>query len=330
MHAVTVSAPGGPDVMSWAEVPDLPAPGPGEVTLDVVATAVNRADLLQRQGFYPPPPGVSDTIGLECSGRVRAVGSGVTEYAPGDEVCALLAGGGYASQVTVPAGQLLPVPGGVSLLHAAGLPEVACTVYSTVFERAALADGEVFLVHGGASGIGTFAIQAVRALRPAAVIATTAGSPEKLARCRELGADITVSYRDEDFVDRVRKATDGHGADVILDNMGASYLERNVSLLAADGRLVVIGLQGGTKGTLNLSALLPKRASVHALSLRARPAEQKARIVAGVRETFWPAVAQGRIQPVIDRVLPIADVVEAHRLVEGLGHVGKVILEVGG
>ncbi|WP_076828860.1 NAD(P)H-quinone oxidoreductase [Frankia sp. CcI49] len=330
MHAVTVSAPGGPDVMTWAEVPDLPPPGPGEVTLDVVATAVNRADLLQRQGFYPPPPGESDIIGLECSGRVAVVGPGVAGFAPGDEVCALLAGGGYATRVNVPAGQLLPVPAGVTLVHAAGLAEVACTVYSTVFERAELADGEVFLVHGGASGIGTFAIQAVRALRPAAVIAATAGSAEKLARCRELGANITISYRDEDFVARVREETGGHGADVILDNMGASYLERNVSLLAPDGRLVVIGLQGGTKGTLNLSALLPKRGSVHALSLRNRPAGQKARIVAGVRQHVWPLVAEGRIQPVIDRVLPISDVQAAHRIVEELGHVGKVILNVGG
>ncbi|OAA27089.1 NADPH2:quinone reductase [Frankia sp. EI5c] len=316
--------------MAWAEVPDLPPPGPGEVTLDIAATAVNRADILQRKGFYPPPAGASEILGLECSGRVAAVGSGVEGYAPGDEVCALLVGGGYASQVNVPASQLLPVPAGVDLVHAAGLPEVACTVYSTVFDRAALADGEVFLVHGGASGIGTFAIQAVRALRPAAVIATTAGSPEKLARCRELGANITISYRDEDFVARVRAETDGHGADVILDNMGASYLERNVTLLAADGRLVVIGLQGGTKATLNLAVLLPKRASVHALSLRHRPLAQKARIVAGVREHVWPAIADGRVQPVIDRVLPVAEVAEAHRLVEGLGHVGKVILRVGG
>lgn len=315
--------------MTWSEVPDLAPPGPGEVTLDVVATAVNRADILQRQGFYPPPSGASEIIGLECAGRVAAVGPGVTGYALGDEVCALLAGGGYASQVTVPAGQLLPIPAGVGLVEAAALPEVASTVYSTVFERAALADGEVFLVHGGASGIGTFAIQAVRALRPRAVIAATAGSAEKLARCRELGADITISYRDEDFVARVREATEGHGADVILDNMGASYLERNVALLAEDGRLIVIGLQGGTKGTLALSALLPKRGSVHALSLRARPLDQKARIVAGVREHVWPEVTKGHIRPVIDRVLPITDVAEAHRVVENLGHVGKVVLRIG-
>ncbi|MEX5706949.1 NAD(P)H-quinone oxidoreductase [Parafrankia sp. FMc6] len=330
MHAVTVSAPGGPDVMSWSEVPDLPPPGNGEVTVDIVATAVNRADLLQRQGFYPPPRGATEIIGMECSGRVAALGPGVDGFALGDEVCALLVGGGYATQVNVPAAQLLPVPSGVDLIHAAGLPEVACTVHSTVFERAALADGEVFLVHGGASGIGTFAIQAVRALRPSAVVATTAGSAEKLVRCRELGAHITVAYRDEDFVARVRAETGGHGADVILDNMGASYLERNVDLLATEGRLVVIGLQGGTKGTLNLGALLPKRASVHALSLRARPDTQKARIVAGVREEFWPEVAAGRIRPVIDRVLPITEVATAHRVLEESGHVGKVVMTVGG
>ena len=316
--------------MSWSEVPDLPPPAPGEVAIDVVATAVNRADVLQRKGFYPPPPGASDILGLECSGRVAALGEGVTEFAVGDEVCALLAGGGYASRVNVPAGQVLPVPAGVDTVTAAGLPEVACTVHSTVFGRAALADGEVFLVHGGASGIGTFAIQAVRALRPSSMIATTAGTPEKLARCRELGADLAISYRDDDFVARVREATDGRGADVILDNMGAAYLERNVEALAQDGRLVVIGLQGGVRGQLNLNALLSKRGSVHALSLRARPAEQKAEIVAAVREQVWPQVEAGRIRPVIDRVLPITEVARAHQVLEDLGHVGKIILTVAG
>jgi NADPH2:quinone reductase len=312
--------------MSWTRVNDLPAPGPGEVLLDIVATAVNRADLLQRQGLYPPPAGASPIIGMECSGRVAAVGAGVTAWRPGDETCALLAGGGYATQVLVPAGQLLPVPAGVDLVAAAGLPEVAATVYSTVFQLAAIADGEVFLVHGGASGIGTFAIQAVRALRPKATIATTAGSAEKLARCRELGADVAISYRDEDFVDRLRKATAGRGADVILDIMGASYLARNIAALAMDGRLVVIGMQGGLKAELNLGALLAKRGTVSAVSLRGRSEHMKAAIIAGVRADLWPALAAGAIRPVIDRVLPITDVATAHRLLEGFGHVGKVVL----
>jgi NADPH2:quinone reductase len=290
---------------------------------------VNRADLLQRRGFYSPPPGASSILGLECAGRVAELGDGVDAWKVGEEVCALLTGGGYASRVNVPAGQLLPVPAGVGLVEAAGLPEVACTVHSMVFEAAGLADGEVFLVHGGASGIGTFAIQAVRALRPACTVATTAGSPAKLERVRTLGAHIAVSYRDDDFVARVREASAGHGADVILDNMGAAYLGRNVDVLAVDGRLVVIGLQGGVAGELNLAALLTKRGTVHAASLRARPTEQKARIVAAVRDEVWPAVSTGAIRPVIDRLLPITDVAEAHRVVEGYGHVGKVILVVG-
>ncbi|WP_163548480.1 NAD(P)H-quinone oxidoreductase [Candidatus Frankia nodulisporulans] len=326
MRAVTMSTFGGPEVMSVQTVADPPPPGPGEVTLDVVATAVNRADLLQRQGFYAPPPGASQILGLECSGRVAAVGPEVVGLEVGDEVCALLSGGGYATRVTVPAGQVLPVPAGVSLVEAAGLPEVAATVHSTVFGVAGLRDGEVFCVHGGASGIGTFAIQAVRALRPACVVATTAGSPAKLERVRALGAHLAVSYRDEDFVEVIRAATDGHGADVILDNMGAAYLPRNVALLATGGRLVVIGLQGGVKGELNLSVLLGKRAAVHAASLRARPAGEKAAIVAAVRAEVWPAVESGGIRPVIDRVLPLAEVVEAHQLLADLGHVGKVIL----
>jgi NADPH2:quinone reductase len=323
-----MQGPGGPEVLQWRAVPDPAGPGPGEVAIDVVATAVNRADLLQRQGFYAPPPGASEILGLECSGRVAAVGAGVEGWAVGDEVCALLAGGGYATRVVAPAGQVLPVPAGVDLVTAGGLPEVTSTVYSTVFQRAALADGETFLVHGGASGIGTFAIQAVRALRPNAFIATTAGSPEKLARCRDLGADLAVNYRDDDFVARVKDATGG--ADVVLDNMGAKYLARNVEVLAPDGRLVVIGLQGGIKAELNLSALLTKRGAVHAVSLRHRPDDQKAAIVAGVRGEVWPAFEAGKIRPVIDRVVPVTEAAEAHRVVEALGHVGKILMTVPG
>ena len=325
---MTLSGAGGPDVMSWTTVADPLPPGRGEIAIDVAASAVNRADLLQRQGFYPPPAGASPILGLECSGRVAAIGPGVDEWHVGDAVCALLAGGGYASRVVVPAAHVLPVPSGVSLIAAAGLPEVACTVFSSVFGVGRLADGEVFLCHGGASGIGTFAIQAVRALRPAATIVTTAGSPEKLARCRELGADVAVSYRDEDFVVRVGEASAGSGADVILDIMGAAYLARNIDALAADGRIVVIGLQGGVKAELNLAALHAKRGAVHAVALRSRPDGQKADIVAGVRQQFWPAIAAGAIRPVVDRVLPIADVAQAHRAVAASEHVGKVLLTV--
>src|SRR5919107_4249395 len=268
MRAVTIEQPGGPDVLEWAEVPD-PVCGAGEVIVDVVATAVNRADLLQRQGHYPPPPGVTDVLGLECSGIISEVGEGLTGWSVGDEVCALLAGGGYAERVAVPAAQLLPRPAGVELATAAALPEVTCTVWSNVFMLAGLRAGEVFLVHGGGSGIGTMAIQL--AARAGARVATTAGSAAKLEFCRELGAEVGINYRDEDFVERVREETDGAGVDVVLDNMGAKYLGRNVDALAVGGRLVVIGMQGGTRAELDLGKLLAKRASVAATALRSRP-----------------------------------------------------------
>lgn len=323
MRAVTQTAPGGPETLVVAELPD-PVPGPGEVLIEVAATAVNRADLLQRQGFYPPPPGASDVIGLECSGTVAAIGDGVTAWAVGDQVCALLAGGGYASLVVVPEGQVMPVPEGVDLVTAAALPEVACTVWSNVFMVAALRPDEVFLVHGGAGGIGTFAIQL--ASRLGARVFTTAGSEDKLARCRELGAEVAISYRDQDFVEVVREATGGRGADVVLDNMGAKYLARNVDVLATEGRLVIIGMQGGSKAELDIGQLLSKRGAVIATTLRARPTEGKARICASVVEHVWPLVADGSIEPVVSAVLPLDDVAEAHRLIEGGDNVGKVLL----
>jgi putative PIG3 family NAD(P)H quinone oxidoreductase len=323
MRAITITSPGGPDVLRLAEVPD-PVPGPGEVLIDVTASGVNRADLLQRQGFYPPPPGAPPYPGLECSGRISSVGAGVTQWKPGDEVCALLSGGGYAERVTVPAGQVLPVPAGLTTADAAALPEVACTVYSNVVSLAGLSAGETFLVHGGASGIGTMAIQLGRAL--GARVACTAGTAAKLDRCRDLGCELAISYRDADFVEAVSEFTDGRGADVILDVMGASYLQRNVTALAAGGRLVVIGLQGGAKAELDLNQLLRKRASVHATSLRARPAEQKAAIVASVLDRVWPLVADGRIRPVIDTVLPLGEAAQAHRLMEAGEHIGKILL----
>ncbi|MBL0003452.1 MAG: NAD(P)H-quinone oxidoreductase [Actinomycetales bacterium] len=325
MLAITVPTPGGPEALVLAEVPD-PTLAPDEVLLDVVAAGVNRADLLQRQGHYPPPPGASAYLGLECSGRVAAVGADVTGWAVGDEACALLAGGGYAARVAVPAGQLLPVPAGVSLVDAAALPEVACTVWSNVFMTAALAPGEWLLVHGGSSGIGTMAIQLGHAL--GAHVAVTAGSAEKLEVCRSLGADVLVNYRDEDFVEAVKAATGGAGVDVILDNMGAKYLARNVDALAAYGRLMVIGLQGGTRAELDLGVLLRKRASVAATSLRARPAAEKAAIVAAVREHVWPLVASGAVRPIVHARMPLAQAADAHRLLESSTHIGKVLLTV--
>ncbi|WSB92197.1 NAD(P)H-quinone oxidoreductase [Streptomyces cellulosae] len=323
MHAITIPEPGGPEALVWDEVPD-PVVGEGEVLVDVVATAVNRADILQRQGFYDPPPGTPPYPGLECSGRVAQVGPGVSGWAVGDEVCALLSGGGYAEKVAVPAGQLLPVPEGVAVDRAAALPEVVCTVWSNVFMIAHLRPGETFLVHGGSSGIGTMAIQLAKAV--GAKVAVTAGTKEKLERCAELGADILINYREQDFVAELREATDGKGADVILDNMGAKYLDRNVQALAVNGRLVIIGMQGGVKGELNIGALLAKRAAITATTLRARPVEEKAAIVAAVREHVWPLVAAGHVRPVIDREIPMPDAAEAHRIVEDSSHIGKVLL----
>ncbi|MGB8652549.1 MAG: NAD(P)H-quinone oxidoreductase [Mycobacteriales bacterium] len=318
MQAVTLPSYGGPEVLTLAEVPDAVA-GPGEVLVDVTATAVNRADLLQRQGFYNPPPGASPYPGLECSGVISALGEGVAGWAVGDEVCALLAGGGYAERVAVPVGQLLPVPSGVSLVEAAALPEVTCTVWSNVFQLAGLRPGERLLVHGGTSGIGTMAVQL--ASRHGASVTVTVGSAAKAARALELGAAQAVLYKDEDFVA-------AGPFDVVLDNMGASYLGRNVRALATGGRLVVIGLQGGAKGELDLGMLLAKRASVHATSLRARPLSEKADIVSAVLAGVWPAVAAGEVRPVVDRVLPLAEVAQAHRVVAASEHVGKVVLQV--
>ena len=326
MKAVTISRPGGPDVLSWSDVPD-PAPARGEVLLDVVASALNRADVLQRRGRYDPPRGTSPYPGLECSGRVATIGDGVEGWAAGDEACALLTGGGYAERVAVPAGQLLPVPAGVDLVTAAALPEATCTVWSNVFMLAALRPGEAFLVHGGASGIGTMAIQLAKVVGATALC--TAGTPAKLDRCRELGADVGIYYRDEDFVSVARKGTGGRGVDVILDNMGAKYLSRNVDALAVNGRLVVIGLQGGNRAELDLGALMSKRAAVLATTLRARPAEEKAAIVASVREHVWPLIASGRVRPVVDRSFPMAEAAAAHAYLDSGEHVGKVLLTVG-
>lgn len=322
MRAVVAREPGGPEVLTVVDLPD-PEPGPGEVVLDVAAAGLNRADLLQRQGFYPPPPGASDVIGMECSGTVAAVGEGVEHWRVGDAACALLAGGGYASKVAVPAGQLMPVPEGVDLVTAAALPEVACTVWSNVFMIGGLRPDETFLVHGGAGGIGTMAIQLAHAL--GARVLTTAGTPEKLALCRELGADVAIDYRNDDFVAVAREYG---GADVILDNMGAKYLSRNVDALADSGRLVIIGMQGGTKAELDISALLRKRGAVIATTLRSRPVEGKSAICASVVEHVWPLVASGDVKPLVHAVLPLADAVAAHKLMSSGEHSGKILLAV--
>ena len=323
MKAVVVREPGGVDQLEWDEVP-APALQPGEVLIDVAATAVNRADLLQRQGFYPPPPGASDILGLECSGTVAAIAPDVTGFAPGDQVCALLSGGGYAEQVAVPAGQVMPLPPGVDLATAASIPEVACTVWSNLIDVARLQAGEVVLLHGGAGGIGTHAIQLAKAL--GATVAVTAGSAEKLALCADLGADICINYRDEDFVDVLK--TQAGGANVILDNMGAKYLERNVNALAADGRIVIIGMQGGVKAELNIGKLLTKRGTLAATSLRARPTAQKAAICQAVVANVWPMFADGRIRPIVDTTCAITEVAAAHQLMHDSTHSGKILLTV--
>ncbi len=323
MRAITIPSPGGAEALVPAEV-DAPEPQAGQVLLDVVAAGVNRADLMQRQGFYDPPPGSPAYPGLEVSGRIAALGDGVDDWKVGDEVCALLVGGGYAEQVAVPVGQLLPVPRGVALEDAAALPEVVCTVWSNVFMTASLQPGETVLVHGGSSGIGTMAIQLARQV--GATVAVTAGSADKLAVCRELGAEILVNYREQDFVERVRAATDGHGADVILDNMGAKYLARNVDVLATAGRLVVIGLQGGQKAEIDLGALLRKRAALVATSLRARPPAERAAIVAAAREHVWPLIESGHVKPVVHSRHRLEHAADAHREMEASGHVGKILL----
>lgn len=322
MHAITITRPGGPDVLSWSELPD-PRPAAGEVLIDVAAAGVNGGDLRQRQSPGAPPPGVSSVPGLECSGRISALGPGVDGWQVGDEVCALVAGGGYAEQVAVPSGQVLPIPDGVSLIDAASLPEVYCTVWSNVFALARLAPGETVLVHGGGGGIGTAAIQLARA-KGARVFATA--SAAKHARCRELGAERAIDYRSEDFVEVVLAATERHGADVILDTVGASYLRRNIDALAADGRLAVIGLVGAPKTEFDLGSLLFKRGTIHATMLRGRSLAQKAAIVADVRAHVWPLFEAGRIRTVVDRYIPLTASAEAHRAMESGEVVGKVVL----
>lgn len=327
MHAINVAQPGPPENMIWGPAP-TPVPGRGQVLIDVAATAVNRADLLQRKGNYPPPPGETDIIGLECSGVIAALGPDVQHWRVGQEVCALLSGGGYAEQVVVPATQLLPVPDGVDLHVAASLPEVACTVWSNMVMRAGLHHGQTALIHGGAGGIGTHAVQVAKAL--GAQVAVTAGSAAKLAQCRELGADIAINYQDEDFVERLRAETKA-GADVILDNMGAKYLSRNIAALAPDGWLAIIGMQGGAVGELNLGQLMAKRGQITAIGLRGRPLagkSGKAAVIDAVVEHVWPMISDGRVVPVVHAELPIQDAAQAHHLLDSGDVVGKIVLRV--
>lgn len=324
MRAVVFDEPGDPDVLRVAEVPD-PVPQQGEVLLRVRATAVNRADLLQRRGFYPPPPGASSILGLEAAGEVEALGDGVTGWRPGERAAALLAGGGYAEKVAVPAGQLLHVPDNVDIITAGAIPEVFLTAHDNLLTHGRLRRGETVLIHGGAGGVGTAAIQVAR--RIGARVVVTAGSAERLRVCAELGADAGINHREEDFVARVAEITGGGGADVILDIMGAAYLERNLQALARDGRLVVIGLQGGLRAEVDLNTMLSRRLSLVATTLRSRPVEQKAQIVRRAEADLLPGFAGGSLRAVVDRVLPLESAADAHRAMEAGGPVGKIVLE---
>ncbi|MBW2361470.1 MAG: NAD(P)H-quinone oxidoreductase [Deltaproteobacteria bacterium] len=327
MRAVIVDNPGKESTLRIGEVP-APELGPGNVRIRVAAFALNRGDLLQRLGLYPPPPGASEIMGLECAGRVAEVGADVTGWKPGDRVMALLAGGGYAEEVVAPAACLLPVPERLNLTSAAATPEVFLTVHQNVFQHAELAEGEWLLVHGGASGIGTTAIQLAK--EAGAKVIITAGSEDKCARCRELGADVAVNYKQASFAEAVREATGGRGVDVVLDHIGADYLADNLASLAVDGRLVMIGLMSGARTEINLGLVVGKRLRIQGSTLRARSAAQKGALIASFQERFGAALEAGRVAPVVDRVLPMAEIEQAHKLMQASGHFGKIVLEVAG
>jgi putative PIG3 family NAD(P)H quinone oxidoreductase len=324
LRAVVVAAPGGPEQLHVEEIPD-PAAREGEIVVRVAGAGVNRADLLQRQGLYPPPPGASEILGLEASGTVTSIGPGVDSLASGDRVMLLVEGGGYAELVAVRAAQAVRVPANLDLIDAGGIPEVFITAHDALFTRGHLQDGETVLIHGGGGGVGTAAIQLAR--QHGCRVLVTAGSAEKLQRCLALGADFGINYRTEDFVARTRDLTDGRGADLVLDIMGASYLGKNLDVAATDGRVVVIGMQGGNHGEIDLGLMMRRRISLISTSLRARPAAQKALIVAAFAADVLPALADGRLRPVVDRVLPLEDAGEAHRLMEAGELVGKIVLD---
>lgn len=323
MRVVETAKPGGPEGLAVGHRP-VPTPGTGEVLVRVAAAGVNRADIMQRQGRYPPPPGASDVLGLEVSGEVAAVGDEAPGWAVGDPVCALLAGGGYAAYCTAPVPQCLPVPAGVATEDAAALPEAAMTVWTNVFDRAALQPADTLLVHGGSSGIGTMAIQLATAF--GSRVLATAGSDEKCAACTALGAETAVNYRKTDFVEAVRAATGGQGVDVVLDMVGRQYLQRNLAVLQPEGRLVIIGLMSGTTAEIDLATLMSRRLTVTGSTLRARSIAQKGAVAAAVRERVWPLVEAGRVRPVIHRRFPLAQAAEAHRLMESSTHIGKLLL----
>ena len=323
MRHIAMTAPGGPEVLTLATGP-VPRPAAGEVLIRVAAAGINRPDILQRTGNYPPPPGASPILGLEISGTVAALGPEVTGLNEGDEVCALVAGGGYAEYCVAPAPQCLPVPKGVSLVDAAGLPETIFTVWSNVFDRGRLGRGESFLVHGGSSGIGTTAIQLAHAF--GARVFATAGSPEKCAVCRDLGAERAIDYRQEDFVAVLKEATQGRGVDVILDMVGGPYVEKNLRSLAPEGRLVQIAFLQGSKVTLDLAHLMVRRQTLTGSTLRPRPVADKAAIARNLRDKVWPLIEAGKVRPIIDRTFPLAEAAAAHRLMESSTHIGKILL----
>ncbi len=325
MTAIEIREPGGPEVLVPATRP-RPDPGPGEVLVQVAAAGVNRPDVLQRLGGYPPPPGASDIPGLEIAGRIVALGQGVTAWTPGDEVTALVTGGGYVEYCAAPAVQCLPVPKGLGLAEAAAMPETFFTVWSNVFDRGGLGAGESFLVHGGSSGIGTTAIQLARAF--GARVFATAGSAEKCRACEDLGAERAINYRDEDFVAVVKEATGGTGLDLILDMVGGDYVQRNIEALAPDGRLVYIAFLGGPKVEVNLLPVMLKRLTITGSTLRARPVAFKADIAGKLKEKVWPLVEQGEVKPVMAERFPLAEAAAAHRLMETSSHIGKIVLTI--
>ena len=325
MTVIEITEPGGPEKLAPASRP-VPQPAVGEVLIQVATAGVNRPDCLQRQGSYPPPPGASDIPGLEVAGTVAALGEGVNTWAVGEEVCALLTGGGYAEYCIAPALQCLPVPTGLTLQQAAALPETFFTVWSNVFDRGRLQPGEILLVHGGASGIGVTAIQLAKAL--GSRVLTTVGSSDKAQSCLDLGAERVINYREEDFVQVAKSATNNRGVDVILDMVGGDYTQRNLSALAVEGRLVFIAFLRGAKVELNLAPVMMKRLTITGSTLRARPIADKAPIAQALRETIWPLLANGTVKPVIDRIFPLTEAAAAHALMESNRHIGKILLQV--
>jgi putative PIG3 family NAD(P)H quinone oxidoreductase len=325
MIAIEISAPGGPEVLKPGTRP-VPEPKAGEVLIEVAAAGINRPDVFQRMGRYDPPPGASDIPGLEVAGRIAKVADDVTAFKVGDQVCALVAGGGYAEFCTAPAPQCLPVPAGLSMIEAAALPETFFTVWSNVFDRGGLKEGESLLVHGGSSGIGTTAIQLGRAF--GARVFTTAGSAEKCEACTKLGAERAINYRDEDFAEVVKTATDGRGVDVVLDMVGGDYIPRSLSVMATEGRHVSIAFLRGSKSTIDFNAVMRKRLTLTGSTLRPRPIADKAAIADKLKALVWPKIADGAIRPLVYKTFPLSDAAGAHALMESSEHIGKIVLVV--